>query len=59
MDRARVRANPSGCHRSGKPHNGIAYCPMGSRSLGEMIQGLFDIWDLLEPEEMAGQIEFP
>jgi hypothetical protein len=47
-----------GIHRAGVPHNGIAYCPKESRSIGEIIQGLVDIWDLLEPEEMAGQVEF-
>ncbi len=45
-------------HRSGEAHNGIVYCPMESRSVGQIVRGLLDIWDLLEPEEMAGRVEF-
>jgi hypothetical protein len=47
-----------GIHRAGLPHNGIAYSPMESRSVGEIIRGLVEIWEILEPEEMAGQLEF-
>jgi Domain of unknown function (DUF5615) len=45
-------------HSSGRPHAGIAYCAKGSRSIGEIIDGLLLIWELLEPEEMANRVEF-
>lgn len=47
-----------GIHRSGIPHPGIAYCVKESRSIGEIVRALVDIWDVLEPEEMANQLEF-
>lgn len=45
-------------HQSGVAHAGIAYCHQGSRSIGEILRGLILIWDLLEPEDMRGQLEF-
>jgi predicted nuclease of predicted toxin-antitoxin system len=45
-------------HRSGEAHNGIVFCPMESRSIGQIIRGLVDVWDLLEPEEIVGRVEF-
>jgi predicted nuclease of predicted toxin-antitoxin system len=47
-----------GIHRAGISHNGIAYCPMGSRSTGEIIRSLVDLWEILEPEEMVKWLEF-
>ena len=46
-----------GIHRAGIAHNGIAYCPMESRGIGEIIRSLVDLWEILEPEEMVGQLE--
>lgn len=37
---------------SGVPHAGIVYCRQGKRSIGSMIQGLTEIWEIPEPEEM-------
>jgi len=37
---------------SGVPHAGIAYCHQGKRSIGGIIQGLTEIWEMLEPEQM-------
>ena len=37
------------------PHAGIAYCPKGSRSIGEIVDGLALIWDVLEPGDMEGR----
>jgi predicted nuclease of predicted toxin-antitoxin system len=34
------------------PHAGIVYCRQGKRSLGGIIQGLTEIWELMEPAEM-------
>jgi predicted nuclease of predicted toxin-antitoxin system len=45
-------------HHSGEKHSGIAYCAQGSRSVGEILKGLILIWELLDPEEMYGQLEF-
>jgi predicted nuclease of predicted toxin-antitoxin system len=45
-------------HRAGVSHSGITYCVQGSRSVGEIIRGLVLIWELLEPEEMMGKVEF-
>ena len=47
-----------GIHRAGLPHHGIAYCPMESRSVGQILQSLVDLWEILEPEDMMGQLEF-
>jgi predicted nuclease of predicted toxin-antitoxin system len=43
---------------AGAKHAGIIYCPVGSHSLGEMIRSLVLIWELLEPDEMRGQVEY-
>jgi predicted nuclease of predicted toxin-antitoxin system len=45
-------------HAAGQRHAGIVYCDNGSKSIGEMIQGLVLIWEILEPEEMANHVEF-
>lgn len=45
-------------HQAGVAHSGITYCVQGSRSVGEIIRGLVLIWELLEPEEMIGKVEF-
>lgn len=39
-------------------HPGIAYCRMGSRSLGEMIRSLMLIHEVLTPEEMRSRVEY-
>jgi hypothetical protein len=43
---------------AGVPHEGIAYCPKDSKSIGEIIDGLLLIWEVLEPEEMTNRVEF-
>lgn len=45
-------------HTSGFEHCGIAYCVKGSRSIGELLQGLILIWEVLEAEEIVGRVEF-
>ena len=42
----------------GMPHAGIAYCHQQSRSIGEIIDSLSLIWEVCEPEEMAGRVEY-
>lgn len=39
-------------------HPGIAYCHKTARSLGEMIRSLILIYEVLEPEDMTGRVEF-
>ncbi|MFL6214905.1 MAG: DUF5615 family PIN-like protein [Blastocatellia bacterium] len=45
-------------HASGKPHAGIAYCRLGARTISEMVQMLVLIYELLSPDEMAGQVVY-
>ena len=45
-------------HASGVPHSGIAYCRQQSRALGDIIDGLILIWEIFEPEELQGRVEF-
>ncbi len=45
-------------HAAGQEHAGILYCPPEAHSLGETIRLLVLVWELLEPWEMHGQIEF-
>jgi Domain of unknown function (DUF5615) len=42
----------------GNEHSGIAYCHQRKRSLGEIIAGLVLIWEVLEPDEIRGRVEF-
>ena len=39
-------------------HCGIVFCSQGSKSIGEIIRGLILVWELLEPEDMYGKVEF-
>ena len=39
-------------------HPGVAYCHMGTRSMGQIIRTLILIWEVLTPEEMRGRVEF-
>lgn len=43
---------------SGTPHAGIAYCHQQSRSIGEIIAGLTLVWEVYDPDEIAGRIEY-
>jgi predicted nuclease of predicted toxin-antitoxin system len=45
-------------HASGAPHPGIAYCKKDTRSIGEIIRGLILIWEVYDPDDMAGRIEY-
>jgi Domain of unknown function (DUF5615) len=45
-------------HAAGAAHAGIVYCPPQARSLGELIRLLVLIWELLEPAEMRGRVEY-
>ncbi len=39
-------------------HPGITYCKKGTRSIGEIIERLVVIYEVLTPEEMIGNVEF-
>jgi predicted nuclease of predicted toxin-antitoxin system len=43
---------------SGAPHAGIVYCKKDTRGIGEMIRGLALIWEVYEPAEMEGKVEY-
>jgi hypothetical protein len=43
---------------AGVPHSGIAFCEKDKKSVGEIIQGLVVIWEILEPDEIRGRVEF-
>lgn len=43
---------------AGAAHAGIAHIRPGKRSLGELIRLLVLIWELLEPGEMRGHVEY-
>jgi hypothetical protein len=45
-------------HSSGVPHAGIAYCHQEARTLGEIIRGLVLIWEIYDPEDMKGRLEY-
>jgi hypothetical protein len=53
QDRDILRLNSQGV-----PHAGVAYCDKNTRTVGQMIQGLVLIWEILTPEEIAGRVEF-
>jgi hypothetical protein len=39
-------------------HAGIAFCAKDRKSIGEIIQRLILIWEIYEPEEMSGRVEY-
>jgi predicted nuclease of predicted toxin-antitoxin system len=45
-------------HEQGTPHAGIAFCEQGSRSVGQIVRGLILIYEALDADEMASQVEF-
>jgi hypothetical protein len=53
QDRDILRINASS-----RPHAGIVYCRQGRRSIGELIQGLVEIWEIMEPEEMKNFVVY-
>jgi hypothetical protein len=42
----------------GIPHAGIAFARPGSRSIGDLVQGLILIYQVLNPDQMRNQIEY-
>jgi hypothetical protein len=44
---------------AGVEHRGIAFCYQQTRGIGQIIAGLLLIWEVYDPEEMAGRVEYP
>jgi hypothetical protein len=42
----------------GVAHAGIAYCAKDTKTIGELIQSLVLIWEIYDPAEMAGRVEY-
>jgi hypothetical protein len=45
-------------HTRGISHAGIAYCQCGARTIGEMVQMLVLIYELMSVDEMMGKIVY-
>jgi len=45
-------------HKNGTNHAGIAYCPQGSRTIGQIIKSLLLIYELMNQNEMSGVVEY-
>jgi predicted nuclease of predicted toxin-antitoxin system len=45
-------------HAAGTSHAGIAYCRQHTRTIGEIIDGLVLIWELLDLHEMENRVEY-
>jgi hypothetical protein len=45
-------------HSQGITHSGIAYCQKGARTMGQLIETLRLMYEILTPEEMANTIEY-
>ena len=43
---------------SGREHAGIAFCPVQTRSIGQIVRSLLLIWEVYEPDEIRNRIEF-
>jgi predicted nuclease of predicted toxin-antitoxin system len=43
---------------SGVPHAGIVYCRQGKHRIGGVIQGLTEVWETMEPEEMQNWLVY-
>jgi len=43
---------------AGAPHSGIVFSRAGRRSVGELIESLILIANVIEPEEMRNHVEF-
>jgi hypothetical protein len=45
-------------HAAGTPHRGIVYCQEDKIGIGALIDGLVLLWEIYEPEEMVGRVEY-
>jgi predicted nuclease of predicted toxin-antitoxin system len=42
----------------GAAHAGLLYCAQNTRTVGQIIRALELVWEVYEPDEMRGRIEF-
>jgi predicted nuclease of predicted toxin-antitoxin system len=45
-------------HHAGFSHQGLIYCPQTSKSIGEILQGLILIWEVIDAKEMHNHLEY-
>jgi uncharacterized protein with PIN domain len=45
-------------HHAGFSHSGIVYCSQKSKSIGETLQGLILVWEVIDAEEMHNRLEY-
>jgi predicted nuclease of predicted toxin-antitoxin system len=45
-------------HSHGVEHPGIVYCHLGSRSIGQMVESIRLIYEVLTPVEMRNRVEY-
>ncbi len=45
-------------HSAGLPHAGITFCQQRARSIGQIVDNLVLIWEVLDASEMANRVEF-
>jgi len=45
-------------HARGNAHAGVAYCRQGARSIGEMLETLVLIYEVMSPEEMENKVVY-
>ena len=45
-------------NQTNSDHCGIVYSYQGNKSIGKIIKGLILIWELLEPSDLLGKVEF-
>lgn len=45
-------------HAAGTSHAGIACCEMGTLGIGAILRGLVLIWEIYDPGEMVGRVEY-
>jgi predicted nuclease of predicted toxin-antitoxin system len=45
-------------HHKQQPHSGITYCKQRTRSIGQIVASFVLIYEVLDPAEIRGRIEF-
>ena len=47
-----------GLHAAGQPHSGIVYCTPRIRTVGNLVEALVLIYEVMSPEEMIGHVQY-
>jgi predicted nuclease of predicted toxin-antitoxin system len=45
-------------HQAREPHAGMVYCHQQSRTIGQIVRSLAQLWENCEAEEMTNRVEF-